>query len=75
MPKSDPELPINTFVIRVWREWSTIEPIWRGSIEHLESKQQVSFNDSERMLTFLRSFGIFNEDEHQDIEEEWRVPK
>ena len=69
MSKSDPELPINTFVIRVWREWSTNEAIWRGSIEHLESKKQSGFEDFERLLAFFHSFGIFADSRYWNNDE------
>ncbi|MBN1485357.1 MAG: hypothetical protein JXA37_11610 [Chloroflexia bacterium] len=55
-PDSSP--PINTFVIRFWREWSAGRPQWRGRIEHLQSGQSTAFLDLESMLEFVRSFGI-----------------
>ena len=61
--------PPNTFVIRIWQEWSADGATWRGNIEHLESKKRSGFQDSERMLAFLHSFGMFMEQERQDNNE------
>ena len=61
--------PMSTFVIRIWREWSIEGAIWRGNIEHLESKKRSGFQDFERMLAFLHSFGILTEGEYKNDEE------
>ncbi len=55
MPKPKRSNPTNTYVVRVWREWSIKESLWRGSIEHLESKQRTGFKDFDKMLAFLQS--------------------
>jgi len=57
---------MSTFVIRIWREWSSEDATWRGNIEHLESKQHSSFLDFEKMLAFLRSFDLLNEEWDKD---------
>ncbi|MBT7600204.1 MAG: hypothetical protein HN560_03930 [Anaerolineae bacterium] len=72
MPKPKFSDPTNTFVIRIWREWSIDQQIWRGNIEHLESEQREGFGDFERILAFLRSFGIFDEEEQKNDGENWR---
>jgi steroid delta-isomerase-like uncharacterized protein len=47
-----------TFVVRFWRETSAREARWRGRIEHVQSREGVSFLDPEGMLQFIRKFGI-----------------
>ena len=69
MSKPNPVHPVNTFVIRVRREWSTNQAIWRGSIEHLESKRQSGFEDFERILAFFHSFSIFTDERYPNNEE------
>lgn len=54
--------PLSTFVIRIWKEWSTDGGTWRGNIEHLESKKRTGFQDLESMLDFLQSFGLLNKE-------------
>ncbi len=57
-------------MIRIWKEWSTDGGIWRGNIEHLESKKRSGFQDLESMLEFLQSFGLLSNEpgniEHQE---------
>jgi hypothetical protein len=47
-----------TFVVRFWREISAGEARWRGQIEHVQSRDSVSFSDLEAMLQFMHGFGI-----------------
>jgi hypothetical protein len=61
LPNPNISNPLSTFVIRVWREWSVDGGIWRGNIEHLESKKRTGFQDAESIIDFLRSFGVLNE--------------
>jgi len=56
--------PMDTFMVRVWREWSEDKQVWRGIIEHLESKQRARFTDLDSMLSFLQSLGMFYEKDH-----------
>ncbi len=69
VPKPNLSNPPNTFVIRIWQEWSVDGSTWRGNIEHLESKKRSGFQDFERMLAFFRSFEMFMEQERQDNNE------
>lgn len=50
--------PTATFVVRFWREWSAVEPAWRGRIEHVQGGQGAGFLDIEGLLDFLERFGI-----------------
>lgn len=66
MSKSDFKQSMSTFVVRIWREWSTGGPRWRGNIEHLETKKRSGFLDFESMLGFLHSFDIFKDKDKDD---------
>lgn len=68
-PTSNNSQPLSTFVIRIWKEWSTDGGIWRGNIEHLESKKRSGFQDLESMLEFLKTFGLLS-NEPRTIEHE-----
>ncbi len=35
----------NTFIVRIWREWSSSEPCWRGFVLHLHTGQRTWFQD------------------------------
>lgn len=59
--------PMNTFIIRVWREWSVDSQTVRGSLEHLESEQRIRFNSLEQMMSFLQSTGLFAESKPNDL--------
>jgi hypothetical protein len=54
--ESPPTPPINTFVVRIWHEWSAEGSRWRGRIEHLQSGESTTFLDLEVALTFIRRF-------------------
>ncbi len=46
--------PPNSFVARIWLErGSNGDPIWRGHIKHVQSQQEVYFQDLETMSNFL----------------------
>jgi hypothetical protein len=68
MAESSPTPPNSTFVVRLWQEWSAAESRWRGRIEHLQSSQRMGFQDLDRLLAFIRSFGAFAEDDGQPKE-------
>jgi hypothetical protein len=72
MTRSSPETPINTFVIRFWRDWSAAGPRWHGWIDHVQSGERTAFRDLEGMVGFLRCFGIMAPagDESQSEEED-----
>jgi len=67
--ESAPTTATSTFVVRFYREWAGGAPRWRGRIEHLESGQSAAFLDLDKMLAFVRNFGIMVEeldtDEHR----------
>jgi hypothetical protein len=47
-----------TFVVRFWRETSAGEVRWRGQIEHVQSREAVTFLDVQAMLGYMQKFGI-----------------
>lgn len=59
-----------TFVVSFWRETTAGKVRWRGCIEHVQSGQSAAFLDFGAMLSFLKSFGIAEEDQYQPIWEE-----
>jgi len=59
-----------TFVVRFWREWSSAGMRWRGRIQHVESGDAASFVELGRMVQFLRSSGILEEEDSRTDEEE-----
>jgi hypothetical protein len=73
VPKSSFSQPTNTFVIRVWREWSMDKPALRGNVEHLESERRIGFSSLEQMLSFFHSTGLFTEDLRGDIGPEHEI--
>ncbi len=47
-----------TFVLRFWQKTTASAACWRGSIEHVQSGEELSFLDTATMLAFLNRFGI-----------------
>jgi hypothetical protein len=45
----------NTFVVRIWMEWSEIGSSWRGQIEYLQSGKKATFLTLQGMVTFIES--------------------
>jgi hypothetical protein len=52
----------STFILRFYREWAGGAPRWRGRIEHLESGKSTAFLDMDKMVSFVRGFGIMVEE-------------
>jgi hypothetical protein len=48
--------PGNTFVVRIWLEWSKTGPCWRGQIVHAQSGGKMGFLCLEDMLRFMRGY-------------------
>lgn len=46
----------NTFIVRIWLEWSKDGPCWRGQIVHAQSGEKMAFLSLESMLAFIRSY-------------------
>ena len=63
MTKPAPDSPTLTFVLRFWREWSAAGPQWRGRIEHVSSGKSVAFLEPDRMLAFLRDYGVMAQED------------
>jgi hypothetical protein len=69
MAESTPVPPVNTFIVRLWREWSAAGPRWRGRIEHVQSGESVAFLGLDGMLEFVRRFGAIADDESRPARE------
>ena len=63
MTEPSPIPPASTFVVRLWREWSTAGPRWRGWVEHVQSGEEAAFLDLDEMLRFIRRFAAMADDE------------
>ncbi len=48
--------PGNTFIVRIWLEWSKSGPCWRGQIVHAQSGGKMGFLCLEDMLRFMRGY-------------------
>jgi hypothetical protein len=49
--------------MRLWVEWSGDSPLWRGSIEHLQSGARLTFQDLEQVEGFIqKQIGASNEE-------------
>jgi hypothetical protein len=63
MAESTPIPPVSTFVVRFWQEWSADGLRWRGRIEHVQSGESAAFLEVGGMLSFLRCFGVWADDQ------------
>lgn len=52
------ESPLNTFVVRFWREWSAAGPRWHGRIDHVQSGEIARFLDLDGMVRIIQGFDI-----------------
>jgi hypothetical protein len=52
--KRDPGPPLNTFIVRFWREAGTGQSPWRGQVQHVQSGERAAFADEAALLRFLR---------------------
>lgn len=46
--------PLNTFIVRFWREVGAERACWRGRVQHVQSGEQAAFLDEDSLLAFLR---------------------
>jgi hypothetical protein len=46
--------PLNTFIVRFWREPGASTLCWRGQVQHVQSGKRVAFADEGTLLHFLR---------------------
>ncbi|MCK4449241.1 MAG: hypothetical protein KAW49_08315 [Anaerolineae bacterium] len=49
-----PNPPLNTFIVRFWRESAAGEGCWRGQVQHVQSGERIAFADEATLLRFLR---------------------
>ena len=52
--KKGPGPPLDTFIIRLWREMGPDGPRWRGQVQHVQTGERISFADERTMLAFIR---------------------
>lgn len=50
----DPGPPLNTFIVRFWREQGTGQTHWRGQVQHIQSGERIAFADEDTLLSFIR---------------------
>jgi hypothetical protein len=60
MAESHSVPPANTFVVRLWHEWTAEGPRWRGCIEHLQSGESRAFLDWDGLLSFVHRFAALH---------------
>ncbi len=53
----------HTFIIHVWREAGSSAPLWRGRIEHVQSRKHKAFLCLSEMLEFIEGFARLGRDE------------
>ncbi len=62
---------VSTFVIRIRQEGSLKGTRWYGRIEHLQSGRYLSFQNVEKMVDFIRSLGVIeNDNQKPNLQEE-----
>jgi hypothetical protein len=49
-----PGPPLNTFIVRLWREPGIDQACWRGQVQHVQSGERMAFADEAALLRFLR---------------------
>lgn len=62
--------PPNTFVVRIWPEWSAAGLRWRGRIDHMQSGESASFLHVDGMVDFIRRFSALEDDKRQTPRED-----
>jgi len=51
--KRDPGPPLNTFIVRFWREPGAGEGRWRGQVQHVQSGERIAFADKGALMSFI----------------------
>jgi len=52
----DPGPPLNTFIVRFWREAGTGQSPWRGQVQHVQSGERAAFADEGALMSFIRQW-------------------
>jgi len=50
-----PSTSVNTFVVRIWVEWSDLGSSWRGQILYLPGNDKATFLTLHEMVTFIQT--------------------
>lgn len=52
--------PLNTFIIRFWREPTQGQIRWRGQVLHIQSGETAAFADVEALVSFMEQWVHLN---------------
>ncbi|HHS96756.1 MAG TPA: hypothetical protein ENK08_02485 [Chloroflexi bacterium] len=66
VPPEESPAPLNTFVVRLWREVRAGQVCWRGRVRHVQSGQQAAFADEAGLLDFVRRWVRLAEGKDRD---------
>jgi hypothetical protein len=61
---------INTFVVRIWLEWSESGSSWRGQIMHVQSDHRMAFLSLQDMLQFMQGYVAMEFQNQPTVEKE-----
>jgi hypothetical protein len=65
----EPSPPLNTFIVRFWREPQADQARWYGQVRHIQSGERVAFADESALLSFIRRWiGAQKRDEESQKE-------
>ena len=48
-----PVLPLNTFIVRFWRELGSEQGRWHGHVHHVQSGERTAFTDEAVLRQFI----------------------
>lgn len=58
----DPDPPLNTFVVRFWRERVQSSDRWHGQVLHIQSGENATFTDEQALMLFMRQWVRWNQE-------------
>ena len=59
-------VPVNTFIVRIWLEWSKAGSCWRGQIVHAQSGNKSAFLTLDKMLRFIQDYSSIPESDGKE---------
>lgn len=57
--------PLNTFIIRFWREPTQGQIRWRGQVLHIQSGETAAFADVEALVSFMEQWVHLNRQQRE----------
>ena len=64
-------VPLNTFIVRFWRERESASVCWHGQVQHVQSGEHAVFTDSEGLLHFIGRWAQLPEPQRKtDLQEQ-----